>query len=251
MRAQLKNKLGRSVAIALVIVGVSAPPAVAPAQTVFCTNCSNVVTQALQQAAQAEQLLNQIQSYATQIQQYQNMLTNTEKLSDAVFGDAMGDIRKITATINKAKGLAYTASNIEQSFNAKYKSLKGLMDNGVSAQSLQQLYEAWSDDTNDSVLTTFKALGEEAKNIESEAELMEELQSRATTAEGQMQALGVGNELAVQGVAQIQKLRNLQMMQIQMMARELQGRHTKEEAELAKALEIYRPANLTYAGERF
>lgn len=243
--------VGRALVAALVMASVTLPPATAPAQAIFCTNCSNIATQALQQAAQAEQLLNQIETLANNVQQYQNMLKNTTKLPDAVFGDALGDIRKITETIKKAKGLAYTAGNIEQSFNAKYKSLKGLMDNGVSAQSLQQLYQAWSDDTNDSILTTFKALGEEASTIESEAELMAELQSRATTADGQMQALNVGNELAVQSVAQMQKLRNLQMLQIQMMARDLQGRQTKEEAELARALETYRPANISYVGQRY
>lgn len=252
MRMQ-RNKVGALTGLLAMATALTATPAAAQlgSGVVVCTNCSNIATQALQQAAQVEQLANQIATLQNNIQQYENMLKNSLKLPDSVFGDAMGDIRKIVNTVKKAKGIAYTAANIEDEFKRRYRTLSNMTDGKLTHADLQAAYRAWSDDTNDSVLTTFKALGEEAKNIESEADLMEQLQDRASSAEGQMEALAVGNELAVQSVAQMQKLRNLQMLQIQMMAQDLQGRTDKESAELARAIEFYKPANLDYAGKRY
>ena len=47
---------------------------------------------------------------------------------------------------------------------------------------------------------------------------MRQLESMGNTAQGRMQAAQVGNQLAAQAVRQTQKLRQLQMMQIQMQA---------------------------------
>ena len=210
-----RNKVGAVSGLLAMAAAMAATATPAAAQlgsgVVVCTNCSNLVTQALQQAAQVEQLTTQIATLQNNIQQYENMVKNSLKLPDAVFGDAMGDIKKVMDTVKAVKGLAFTASNIEGEFKRRYRTLTNMTDGKVTYDDLQAAYRAWSDDTNESVLTTFKALGEEAKTIESEADLMEKLQERASSAEGQMEALAVGNELAVQAVAQTQKLRSLQM----------------------------------------
>lgn len=241
-------------ALAVLAIASNSIPSAASAQfgsgVVVCTNCSNIATQALEYAAMGEQLMTQAQQYATQLQQYQNMITNTAKLPDAVFGDAIADIRKITNTIKAAKSLAFTASDLEEKFKA-LGSLSSYTQSGMSAEGLKAKYEQWSEDTNDSVLSTLKALGAEAETIEDEADLMAELQERASSAEGQMQAIAVGNELAVQTVAQMQKLRTLQMLQIQMLAKDLAQRQNKEDAALARALETYVRFDKPYAGQSY
>lgn len=245
------HKLLKVIAPAAMVALTSAAPAPAAAQTVYCTNCSNVVTQALQQAAQAEQLANQISQLQTQVQAYQNMLKNTAKLPDAIFGDALSDIQKVTSTIKAVKGLAYTAVNLEEQFKSKYGSLDSYLSGGMSSGQLQARYKAISTDTNESVLSTLKVLGQAANGIETDAQLLSTLQNRAASADGQMQALAVGNELAGLAASQIQKLQQLQVLAMQMHATQLQRQQDKEAAELARALETYTAFSGNYAGKRY
>lgn len=251
------TKLHKPLAVALTLTLGAAAPAHAQfgSGVVVCTNCVNQGSQAahnaLQLAQMADDFANQIQQYQLQIQQYQNMLKNTDRLSGSVFGDALADIRKVQNIINQTKGLAYTAQDLDARYRARYGSFQTYLDDGMTDAQLRERYRQWSDDTNDAVLTTFRALGAEAENIDTEADLMAELQARAATADGQMEALQVGNELAVQGAAQIQKLRALQMMQLQLYARDLQNRSDKEAAELARAIGTYTTFDQPHVGKTY
>lgn len=252
------NKLLKSAASVIVFAVASAA---APAQAQFgsgvvvCANCVNEAAQtardALELAKMADSYLKQIEQYALQIQQYQNMLKNTDLLSGTAFGDALADIRKVQNIIQQTKGLAYTAKDLDAQFRARYGSFKSYLENGMSDADLRDRYQQWSDDTNDAVLTTMKALQSEAETIEDEGDLIAALKSRASTADGQMEALQVGNEMALMGAEQIQKLRALQMMQLQLYARDLQNRSDKEAAELANAIETYTVFDKAPAGKTY
>lgn len=224
---------------------------------VVCTNCASEVTAAMQQAQQvlqvakmAEQYITQLQQYATQIQQYQNMLQNTKLLSGNEFGNLVQDIQRVRGVINQGKTLAYTASNLDDQFKDRFKSLKDYR-NLLSPDDMTARYQQWSDETNDTALTTLKALGAESENLDDEAELMAKLQERASTADGQMEAIQVGNELSVAAVGQMQKLRSLQMLQIQMMAKDIAARGDKEAAEYAQKLETYTVYDPTFDGKTY
>jgi len=224
---------------------------------VVCTNCASEVTAAMQQAQQvlqvakmAEQYITQLQQYATQIQQYQNMLQNTKLLSGNEFGSLVQDIQRVRSVINQGKSLAYTSSNLDDQFKSRFKSMTDYRQL-MGVDDISARYQQWSEETNDTALTTLKALSAESENLDDEADLMAKLQERAATAEGQMEAVQVGNELSVAAVGQMQKLRSLQMLQIQMMAKEIAARGDKEAAEYAQALETYTVYDPTFDGKTY
>jgi P-type conjugative transfer protein TrbJ len=253
MQRNVKNRAALAALATLSLGLTAAGPAAAQfgGGVVVCTNCSNVATQAVQHGLQVEQLAQQAADLAQQVQMYQNMLQNTAALPEHIFGDAMADIQKITGIINEAKGLAFTASNLEEAFNARYGTFESYSDAGITREGMRDKYEAWSADTNDSVLNTLRAVGAQADGFADEAEIMQRLQAQASSAEGQMQALSVGNALGVQAVAQTQKLRQLVMLQLQMQARALQGQQDREAAELARALTYFEQADYTYSGKTY
>ena len=69
--------------------------------------------------------------------------------------------------------------------------------------------------------------------------MMQQLQVMAGTAEGRMQALQIGNMMAGQNVQQLQELRQLMMMQLQMQADYVAMQQDKEAASEATRTNLY------------
>lgn len=262
MRKPPKHVFAAAVS-ALALLAPAALPTPAAAQfgsgVVVCANCASEVTAGLQQAQQVLQVAKmvennivQAQQFATQMQQYANMLQNTKLLSGSEFGNLVQDIQKVRGIINTGKSLAYTASNLDNDFKARFKGLAAYKGAGLlDPDDIQHRYEAWSEDTNETALTALKALGAEAGTLDDEAALMAKLQERAGTADGQMEAVQVGNELAVATVGQMQKLRSLQMLQVQLMAKDMAAQGDKEAAAVAQAVERYQVFDATYDGKTY
>lgn len=236
---------------AIAACAVAIAPVGASAQSVYCTNCSTIYTQLLQQAAEAETLINSAAQLQQQISQYANMLQNTAKLPATLFGSAMQDIQRLNNIVSQAKGIAYNASNLEDQFKVKFGSLDSYLKSGMTQQSYQSKLQQWSDDTSDNVLTTLKAVKSQSDSFDDEASLMEDLQSQAESADGQMKALSVGNELGVQTVGQLQKLRQLLMAQIAMQAQSIQTDQDKQDAAQARARSIFSSADPAYSGQTY
>lgn len=262
MRKPLKHAyVVAASAVALLAPAIMPTPAAAQfgSGVVVCANCSSEATAVLQHAQQALQVAKmvennivQAQQFATQIQQYSNMLQNTKLLDGTQFGNLVQDIQKVRGIINQGKSLAYTASNLDNQFKERFKGLANYKAAGLlDADDMQGRYQAWSEDTNETALTAMKALGAEAENLDDEATLMAKLQERAGTADGQMEAAQVGNELAVAAVGQMQKLRSLQMLQVQLMAKQMASDNDKEAAAMAQAVERYKVFDATYDGKTY
>jgi P-type conjugative transfer protein TrbJ len=84
------------------------------------------------------------------------------------------------------------------------------------------------------VLTTLKAAGSQSSQITgAEDQLLQTLQSQAESAGGTMQALQVGNEVSLQTVRQLQKLRQLVLADLQLKANFIQTQQDKETSQAA------------------
>lgn len=245
-----KRALSVVLALSVASIGIGAP-ARAKAQTVFCTNCSNVATQLLQQAAQAEQLVNQALQYQKQIESYINQVQNTLSLPATIIGDVKRDIDKVRGVFEKAKGLAYTVSNMDEQFLARYKSVDAYLASGMSRASMSDKYKQWSSETNDSVLNSMKALKAHSDGVTDEYDLIEDLKGQVESADGQKQALDAANQLALEGLQQSIKLRELIALQIQLSAQDMQIAQDKEAAALARAVDTYKPFTDAYAGKAY
>ena len=249
----------RRKAIAIATSALAFTTAVTPQQAsaqfgsgiVVCTNCSNVTTQLLQQAQQAEQLINQAAQLQQQIQSYANMVQNTASLPAKVIGDVKSNIDRVRNIYSQAKGLAYTASNLSDQFTSRYKSLDSYLASGMSSSNMKDKYRQWSDETNDSVLNTMKALNAQADGMDDEYALLDQLKGQLDSADGQKEALDVANELSMESVHQTMRLRELIMQQVQMQAQAMQTAADKEATDRARAATYFKPSEAEYKGETF
>ncbi|WP_052247814.1 MULTISPECIES: P-type conjugative transfer protein TrbJ [Brevundimonas] len=238
-------------AVSLTLTGVGSAPSAAVAQAVYCTNCASQVTQLKQQADQALSLLRQAEQLSTQLKQYEQALQDGLALPDQMFGDVARDLASINNLMDQAQGLAYTASNLDQAFADRYGSFESYRQNGVSDEQLQAKYRQWSDESNSSILTAMRALGLQSQGMDSEAAMLRQLQSRAGSARGQMQAIQVGNELAAESVAQMQRLRQLLMTQTQLQAQQMQLEADRNAVGDARARQFFSRGESTYSGSTY
>jgi type IV secretion system protein TrbJ len=227
------NRLDRRMlAASLVTALFSAPDA--QAQTVFCTNCSTELTQLANNVQLVDQLARQVQLVQQAIQQSENMLLNTVGLDNQAWGETIAEIRRLNALLGQAKSLSFTGAGLDAQFAKKYGDYNSYVAQELGEEGLAAQYQQWSADTNSSVLTTLKAAGLSAQQIEGEEDAhLKSLEDRATTAEGRMQAIQVGSQIAMAGVRQTQKLRQIVLMQTQLIANYIQRQSDREAGEAA------------------
>jgi P-type conjugative transfer protein TrbJ len=205
---------------AMLIVAVfmcSAHPAVA--QTVVCVNCGSEFTQLLNYATLLEQYLKQAAILQQTIAQYKNMVANSQTLTNQQWSSTLADLKAVTAIFSSAKSVSYASANLDQQFSARY----GTYDSYVSAKSNGQTmaakYKQWSEDTNASTKAALKAAGLQSSQIEGgEQTYVQHLETQATTVKGRLDAIQTGNQIAVEELRQIQKLRQLLFANLQLQA---------------------------------
>jgi P-type conjugative transfer protein TrbJ len=181
------------------------------------------------------QLANKLllgQQLATQAQQIQNMLLNTKGLTDPsqIWGTAMQDISSLNSLLQQGKSLAFSAGNLDGQFASQYGTYDSYLAQKMGTSDWKNKYEQWSQEASDNALNTLKGLGLQSSQMQNENSQLQQLQSMAGTATGHMQALQVANMMAAQTVDQIQKLRELIMMQSQMQANYLATQQDQDAA---------------------
>lgn len=207
--------------------------------TVYCANCGTEWTQLANKATMVQQLATQAQQLQTEVGQLQNMLLNSQVVPSQVWGTAMQDIQRLHSILQQSQALAYTATNLDQQFATKYGTYTKYLTGGLTANVWRDKYSQWSKETSDNALYTMKSLGMQAAQMQDEQALMQQLQGLASSAQGRMQALQVANMMAAQNVDQIQKLRQLMMLQLQMQADYMAAQQDKEAAKEASRVLLY------------
>lgn len=199
-------------------------------------------------ATEPTQILNNFQlvaSYAeqaeqtvTQINQYQTMLKNLAQLTpsgalnqaaqqlwtDQNMAQAFQSLRRIVIA---GQSTSYTLANIDQRFKQLHPGY-GRSGDGFD---YSMAYRDWSDNTLDSVKNALALSGAHAQEFESEGAMIATLASRSQTAQGQLQALQAGNDVGIATVGQLQKLRQIQMAQMQAQNAYLAAQQSTQDAD--------------------
>ena len=229
-------------AVALAVTLLLRP---ASAQTVFCANCGSEFTQLANYFQLAGQLVKQAGILQQSINQYQNMVRNSAPLTQQQWGSAMNDIRAVNSILSQAQSLTYLLGGLDAAFAKKFNDYNGYVNSSIGSQTFAAKYQQWSADTNSSVLTTLKAAGSQSSQITgAEDQLLQTLQSQAESAGGTMQALQVGNEVSVQTVRQLQKLRQLLLADLQLKANFIQTQQDKEASQAAAWKQFVKPPSV-------
>ena len=189
--------------IALLATAAVATPRPADAQSaVTCVNCSTTWTQLLEYAKQAQQLETQLQQYATQLQQYANMVTNTVALPQELWGNVQSDIMQVQNLSNAASLLSGNAGSIV----TRLQSASAYANQAASLGNIANQFTTWQQTIGNNISTLGRTLGLQQSQQATNATLLATLQSHSQSAQGQMQAIQAGNELAHANAVQLQEI---------------------------------------------
>jgi P-type conjugative transfer protein TrbJ len=200
-RASLRHSVIAGAASVLVAIG-SFPTHASAQAAVFCTNCSTTWTQLLQYAKEAQSMATQLQQYQTQLQQYANLVTNTVALPQQIWGTVQSDIMQVQALSNAASLLSGNSG----SMISRLQSASAYANQASSLGNIAGQFSTWQQTIGNNLSTMGRTLGLQQSEQQSQAAILQSLQQHAQSAQGQMQAIQAGNELAGANAAQLAQI---------------------------------------------
>ena len=223
-------------ALSLVLSAAQIAPALAAGQLLGATEFTQVLNNAelvglagqsgIQIDNQVTQIAQQVEQIQNQLKIYDNMLQNTLKLPDEVWGQVENDLNRLRSVVGEGQGIAFSMGNIDDVLKQRFQSYAQFQANPLSGEDFSAAYQSWSDTNRDTIGGTLKAANLTADQFSSEEATMDQLRAMSGTSVGQMQALQVGHQIAAQQVSQMQKLRGLVSQQMTMMGTWYQSEQT-------------------------
>jgi P-type conjugative transfer protein TrbJ len=180
-----------------------AAPHQSDAIIVECANCSDIVDQVLSNAKQALQYETQLQEKALQLQQYQNMLTNTASLPQSVWANVQSDVQQIRNIANSASLLTGNSGSIL----TRLQSAQGYAGQVSSLpQNMGQQFQMWQQTIGNASNSLGRTLGVQQGQEQSYTALQTAIQAHSSSAVGQMQVMQAGVEMSALTSAQLQQV---------------------------------------------
>ena len=178
----------------------------ARATTVF--DPTNFVQNFMQQLRGVQSNINEAKQLQAQLQQYQNMLRNTQSLNVEDLPSAIDALSRLDQVIKEGKSLAVGAGDYEAAFKARFPGFQ-------PGTSFSEGYREWSATSRDSILGAMRVANLQARGARSEEEALASLRSAVRSADGQKAAVDAGNQIALAQISQLQQLRELMLAQMQ------------------------------------
>jgi len=193
------------------------------------TQILNNIELVMSYAKQAQEVLNTANMIQNQLQAYQNMIQNTQNLGSLNLSNAANTLLQLRNLVNSANGISYMMSNINSQYAAVHKGYSQYSVNGLTPAGLDQQWQKWETLHKEATVKSLEALKLHEADFATEASTLSTIRSQMQTPTGATQAIQIGNELAMENVSQMQKLRELVMSQTQMMGRYAAIAEEKEE----------------------
>lgn len=231
--------------VALTAVASVAAPRSARAQwAVTCVNCSTTWTQLLQYAKEAQSLATQLQQYQTQLQQYANMVTNTVALPQEVWGTVQSDILQVQALSSAASLLSGNSG----SMISRLQSASAYANQAASLGNVAGQFSTWQQTIGNNLSTMGRTLGLQQSQQQNQAAIIQALQQHSQSAQGQMQAIQAGNELAGANAAQLVQIQATLTATAQMQASNAAVAADRQASEDAAMLHFAQPPSVATTG---
>ena len=190
-------------AVSLVLIGA------AKARAGVLVNVATESTQLLNYGQLLAHYIRQGEQLTQEILQLQEMVRNGKALPNQIFGSVMSDLTQLAAVVQGGQALAYSMANLDSEFRSRFPGY------GYKTGAYYQDYRVWSQTTLDTTLGTLRAAGLQGQQLQSEQSVLAALRTMATSADGRMQAIEVGNQISEQTVEQLMKLRQLMLADLQ------------------------------------
>jgi len=202
-------------------------------------------TQALNYGQLVNQYIRQGAQLAEVLKQTADMIKNSERLTSQLFGPIRADINDLSGIVQGGLALAYSMANLDAEFRNRFRGY------AYNARTYYEDYFTWSQTALDTTRSTLRAAGLQSEQLLHEQTILEGIRDMSETAEGRMEALQVANQIAEQQVAQLMKLRQLMLADLQSKQAYQAHQVQKEAATEAAAEQFFKYSRLGSAGNTY
>ncbi|MCP5057558.1 MAG: P-type conjugative transfer protein TrbJ [bacterium] len=206
---------------AIILVGfVCLPPRASQSQAIVLdlTNLVQNILIAVEQtlsvaeevqmvANQGTQILQQVQQLQNELDMLQNMVVNTTPAGTVAWGDVQRALSSLGRTVQIGLSIPYTLGNVDSVFQSRFPGFVPPTDWAAE-------YDSWSTTALDTLRGTLASAGQNVADAPSVQAALNRLRSANDSAQGRLEALQVGNQIASLQVEEAAKLRQLFAAQI-------------------------------------
>ena len=193
-----------------------------------------------QNAKMAQSLVNE----AMQLQRQFELLTvaynNIQKVGAMSWGKGKNNMNQLAWIIKQGKAIAFSMENVDEIMRERFPTYSDfLFGKELDEDVFEEQYQSWSETTHDTVISAMKGTSLQQEQFEEEEINLEKLNELNDDPKGQLQALQVGNNMSAEMVRQMQKLRQLMMLQNQVIAVETSKEQSEKDAQKAYNKKFY------------
>jgi P-type conjugative transfer protein TrbJ len=170
-------------------------------------------TQALQTSGNI--LSAEIQQVKTQIETYQTVLRNLEKVSDNYLAEAMEPVEKLRGLMAETNAIVKSGKSIDEFLRSGLISDPLFKKEPLDEAKLSERYDEWVSSWESSVDVGLQKIGLTLEDVATEGDLLDKISARFGGEEGHMQVLQASNELSASLGRQMNDLRALTATQAQ------------------------------------
>ena len=160
-------------------------------------------------------LQNEVRQLATQIQTYQAILRNLERLPENYLQEALGPVQKLHQIMGQSRAIASSGATLDRFLRSDLITNPLFEGEGLKDARLSERYDEWLDVWDGSLEVGLRQVGLTLEDVESEAQLLDQISGQFSGVDGHLKALQVSNELTGSVARQLVDLRALNATQAQ------------------------------------
>lgn len=198
-----------------------------------------------------------IEEFTGRIEAFEDLAHQTLREQDLVDVDAFGDLfdtfEDIADVIQEGDAMAHNIGDLEGWFREHFETYddyyRHIADKGeIDEADVLERIKGWQQSHRSTIENTLEAHGIQAAEIDTAEERLAMLQQKSRTAQGRMQALQVGQEIATEEIKQLHGLKELMMEQSNLHASYFATKVAMEADEQARETWLHRELGQTILG---
>jgi P-type conjugative transfer protein TrbJ len=197
----------------LILLSATLYPATSNAQlgsgAVFCTNCATETTQLSLNGTQTLSYAKQLLQYAIQVQQIADALMNSAHRGPVSLTNIAADLNQLANVVQGGRALAYSLGNQDVLFAQAY---PGYRTMGPFSGNYASQYAIWAQTSLATTQGILRGAGVQGRLLATEQGVLGILRNlAAANVLNRNDAINLTGQLAAEQVAQLQKLREIQL----------------------------------------
>lgn len=166
-------------------------------------------------AQEAQILSANLEQLRTINETYQTLLYNAQTLPDSFKDQVLGNVLEMRSVLERAGAVARDGRSLDMFLRSDAITDPLYESGNLDDARLSERYTDWLDSWNGALETGLRQAGFTFESVETDAALIDAIQGRLGSEQGQLQALQASNEIAATMTTQMVDLRSLTATQLQ------------------------------------